>query len=143
MLLLQTLCSHYFQIVLGLTFRSLTEDSKKMTGSQQSLSNAQGTYLSSVRLGVVILSLCLGILLFGLDVNIIGTAIPQITTDFHSLPDVSWYGSAYLLTVTAFQPLFGNMYKFFTAKLVYLGSLLVFEGEQYPQLKISRLVSLN
>lgn len=24
-------------------------------------------------------------------------AIPRITSDFHSLPDVGWYGSAYLL----------------------------------------------
>jgi MFS family permease len=86
------------------------------------------TSVTSWKLAVVIGSLCLGILLFGLDVNILGTAIPQITTDFRSLRDVAWYGSAYLLTVTAFQPLFGNLYKFFNAKLVYLASLLVFEG---------------
>lgn len=86
------------------------------------------TYLGSWRLVTVIGSLCLGIFLFGLDTNIIGTAIPRITTDFHSLPDVSWYGSSYLLTVTAFQPLFGSLYKFFNAKIVYLVSLVVFEG---------------
>ncbi|KAM4064611.1 major facilitator superfamily protein [Hirsutella rhossiliensis] len=79
------------------------------------------------RLAVVMGSLCLGIFLFGLDTNIIGTAIPRITTDFQSLPDVSWYGSAYLLTVTAFQPLFGNLFKFFDAKIVYLTSLVIFE----------------
>lgn len=84
---------------------------------------------SAWRVAIVISSLCLGILLFGLDVNILGTAIPRITTDFHSLADVSWYGSAYLLTVTAFQPLFGNLYKYFNAKVVYLASLVVFEGE--------------
>ncbi|KAH8159043.1 hypothetical protein CIB48_g9207 [Xylaria polymorpha] len=82
---------------------------------------------SAWRVAIVIGSLCLGILLFGLDVNILGTAIPRITTDFHSLADVSWYGSAYLLTVTAFQPLFGNLYKYFNAKVVYLASLVVFE----------------
>jgi MFS family permease len=89
---------------------------------------AAETYLGSWRLVTVIGSLCLGIFLFGLDTNIIGTAIPRITTDFHSLPDVSWYGSSYLLTVTAFQPLFGSLFKFFNAKIVYLASLLVFEG---------------
>lgn len=92
------------------------------------------TSLTSWKLAVVIGSLCLGILLFGLDVNILGTAIPQITTDFQSLRDVAWYGSAYLLTVTAFQPLFGNLYKFFNAKLVYLASLLVFEGQFPPHI---------
>lgn len=84
-------------------------------------------YLSPWRLVTVIGSLCLGIFLFGLDTNIIGTAIPRITTDFHSLPDVSWYGSSYLLTVTAFQPFFGSLYRFFNTKVVYLASLMVFE----------------
>ncbi|KAK4206941.1 cytochrome P450 [Rhypophila decipiens] len=79
-------------------------------------------------LSIIILSLCLGIFLFGLDINIIGTAIPQITTEFRSLHDMSWYGSVYLLTVTAFQPLFGNLYKYFSAKVVYLASLLIFEA---------------
>ncbi|PSR77158.1 major facilitator superfamily domain-containing protein [Coniella lustricola] len=83
--------------------------------------------LTSWRLAVVIGSLCLGIFLFGLDTNIIGTAIPRITTEFHSLGDVSWYGSAYLLAVTVIQPLFGNFYKFFNVKKVYLISLLIFE----------------
>ncbi|GAW25755.1 putative HC-toxin efflux carrier TOXA [Rosellinia necatrix] len=79
------------------------------------------------RLAVVIASLCLGIFLFGLDVNIIGVAIPRITTFFNSLPDVAWYGSAYLLALTAFQPMFGNLYKYFNAKVVYLVSLIIFE----------------
>ncbi|KAK8081415.1 MFS general substrate transporter [Apiospora saccharicola] len=84
-------------------------------------------YLRSWRLAVVITSLCFGILLLGLDMNIIGVAIPRITTDFRSLGDIAWYGSAYLLTITAFQPLFGNLYKFFNAKTVYLVSLILFE----------------
>ncbi|KAJ2999269.1 hypothetical protein NUW58_g43 [Xylaria curta] len=83
--------------------------------------------LGSWRLGVVITSLCLGIFLLGLDQNIIGVAIPRITTEFRSLNDIAWYGSAYLLTITAFQPFFGNLYKYFNAKLVYLVSLVLFE----------------
>lgn len=41
--------------------------------------------------------------------------------------DIAWYGSSYLLTVTAFQPLFGNFYKYFPAKPVYLISIAIFE----------------
>ncbi|KAM7219719.1 Major facilitator superfamily domain containing protein [Rhypophila decipiens] len=89
--------------------------------------SATGT-LESWRLAIVIGSLCLGVFLFGLDTTIIATAIPQITTEFRSLADVSWYGSAYLLTLTAFQPLFGNLYKYFNGKVVYLVSLVVFEA---------------
>jgi hypothetical protein len=100
------------------------------TGEVQGSSppSAAGGHLQSWRLAIVIGTLCLGAFLYGLDANIIGTAIPRITTDFKSLPAVAWYGSSYLLTVTAFQPFFGNLYKFFNAKLVYLASLLIFEG---------------
>lgn len=38
-------------------------------------------YLRSWRLVIVISMLCLGIFLYGLDVNIIGVAIPSITTE--------------------------------------------------------------
>lgn len=89
---------------------------------------ANDAHLSPWRLTAVISSLCLGIFLFGLDINIIGVAVPHITTEFHSLFDVAWYGSAYMLTLTAFQPLFGNLYKYFNAKVVYLVSLATFEG---------------
>lgn len=92
---------------------------------------AKDEYLRSWRLVVVIGSLCLGIFLLGLDMNIIGVAIPRITTDFKSLEDIAWYGSAYLLTITAFQPFFGNLYKYFNAKMVYLVSLVLFEGKAY------------
>ncbi|KAI0383424.1 MFS general substrate transporter [Hypomontagnella monticulosa] len=88
---------------------------------------AKDEYLRSWRLVVVIGSLCLGIFLLGLDMNIIGVAIPRITTDFKSLEDIAWYGSAYLLTITAFQPFFGSLYKYFNAKMVYLVSLVLFE----------------
>ena len=30
------------------------------------------------------------------DQTILGTAVPQITNDFHSLQDVGWYASAYV-----------------------------------------------
>ena len=86
------------------------------------------THLQSWKLPTVIGSLCLGIFLLGLDMNIIGVAVPRITTDFRSLNDIAWYGSAYLLTITAFQPFFGNLYKYFNAKAMYLASLILFEG---------------
>ncbi|EDN97547.1 hypothetical protein SS1G_12398 [Sclerotinia sclerotiorum 1980 UF-70] len=63
-------------------------------------------YLQSWRLGIVITSLFIGAFLIALDVNIINVPIPNISTEFNSLPDVAWYDSAYLLTITAFQPTF-------------------------------------
>ncbi|KAK5654788.1 hypothetical protein OQA88_6824 [Cercophora sp. LCS_1] len=62
------------------------------------------------------------------DRLIISTAIPQITDDFHSVTDIGWYGSAYLITNCAFQLLFGKLYTFFSVKAVYIISILLFEA---------------
>ena len=62
------------------------------------------------------------------DRLIISTAIPQITNDFHSVTDIGWYGSAYLLTNCAFQLLFGKLYTFFGVKAVFLTAVFLFEA---------------
>jgi MFS family permease len=54
-------------------------------------------------------------------------AIPQITDEFNSLPDVGWYGSAYLLACCSFQLLFGKLYTFYAVKTVFLANVLLFE----------------
>jgi MFS transporter, DHA2 family, glioxin efflux transporter len=38
-----------------------------------------------------------------LDMTIVATAIPKITDEFHGLDFVSWIGSAFFLTLAAFQ----------------------------------------
>ena len=86
-------------------------------------------YPGGWRLTAILASLCLGTLLVAIDNTIIGVAIPKISTVFHALDDVGWYGSAYLLTVTALQPTFGNMYKYFDIKITYVVSVVVFESE--------------
>jgi hypothetical protein len=76
-------------------------------------------YITGIKLAVVIISVTMAAILYMLDISIIATvslprahwrirhnansigclfwAIPYITSDFHSLPDVGWYGSAYFL----------------------------------------------
>ncbi|KAL0256657.1 hypothetical protein SLS55_009053 [Diplodia seriata] len=62
------------------------------------------------------------------DRTIIATAIPIITNEFHSLGDVGWYGSAYMLTGCTTQLLVGRIYTFYNQKVVYLTSLFLFEA---------------
>lgn len=87
------------------------------------------TYLYSWRLFVVIASLFLGQFLMALDVNIINVAIPEISTHFAALNDVAWYGAAYLLTITAFQPTFGTVYSSFNIDMTYKVCIVIFEGK--------------
>jgi MFS family permease len=84
-------------------------------------------YITGWRLGVIITSLFFGTFLLALDTTIVNVAIPKITTDFRALDDVAWYGSAYLVTLTALQPVYGSMYKFFDASVVYRISIVIFE----------------
>ncbi len=88
-----------------------------------------GRYMEGLLLWVTILALALGTLLVAIDNTIIAVAIPKISSVFNSLSQVGWYGSAYLLTVTAMQPTCGRIYKFFDMKYTFLCSVLVFEGK--------------
>ena len=75
-------------------------------------------YLTLWKLNLVTASLYLGTLLVAIDTTIISVAVPRITSSFQTLDDAGWYGSGYLLTVTACQPSFGKIYKFFNVKAV-------------------------
>ncbi|KAF2642481.1 major facilitator superfamily transporter [Massarina eburnea CBS 473.64] len=72
-------------------------------------------------------SLYISIFLIALDRTIIGPAIPAITNQFHSLDDVGWYGSAYMLTSCGFILLYGRIYTFFATKPVFLSGIVLFE----------------
>lgn len=73
----------------------------------------EGEWVSGIKLVVIVVALTTAAFLMLLDTSIVttvsasscthatilttGKAIPRITSDFHSLPDIGWYGSAYLL----------------------------------------------
>ncbi|OTA91517.1 hypothetical protein M434DRAFT_342951 [Hypoxylon sp. CO27-5] len=84
-------------------------------------------YLEGWRLHAVIACLFFGQFLIALDTNVINVALPNISSDFKALQDVAWYGNAYLLTITALQPVYGSMYKYFRTDVVYRISILIFE----------------
>lgn len=86
-------------------------------------------YPTGFRLGIILLSLFLGTFLVAIDTTIVSVAVPKISTQFHALNDVGWYGSAYLITTTALQPAAGTIYKLFDVKLVYLTFIIIFEGK--------------
>ncbi|KAI3390931.1 hypothetical protein diail_8346 [Diaporthe ilicicola] len=88
---------------------------------------ADQNYPSGLKLTIIMLGLELAVLCVALDNTIVATAIPKITQQFHALDDVGWYGSAYLLTLCAFQLFFGRLYQRFSVKWVFLACLFIFE----------------
>jgi len=84
-------------------------------------------YPTGLKLVLIITSLCMAVFLVALDQTIIAPALGAITAEYKSVKDIGWYGSAYLLTTTALQPMYGTVYKLFNVKLAYLGAVFIFE----------------
>ncbi|THV76873.1 MFS general substrate transporter [Aureobasidium pullulans] len=105
---------------------SMEKEPETITSPPQDEEEA-ASYLTGLTLLSVVVSLVLVIFLMMLDTSIVATAIPRITTQFHSLEDVGWYGSAYLLANCALQPLAGKIYKEFSYKWAFLWFFGLFE----------------
>ncbi|KKA30913.1 hypothetical protein TD95_002630 [Thielaviopsis punctulata] len=88
---------------------------------------ASSAYPAGVKLALIMLSLGMSLFLFALDRLIIATAVPRITDDFHSVTDISWYGSAFLFATCALQLIYGKLYSFYNIKWVLLASIVLFE----------------
>ncbi|KAI5865360.1 putative MFS multidrug transporter [Durotheca rogersii] len=84
-------------------------------------------YVSGYKLVLLLISLSTFFFLVMLDMSIITTAVPQITSDFQRLQDIGWYHGAYQLASATLQPLTGTVYSRISAKWVFLGFFGVFE----------------
>ncbi|RFU31415.1 hypothetical protein B7463_g4900, partial [Scytalidium lignicola] len=84
-------------------------------------------YPTGARLIFIVLALVLSIFLVSLDLTIVATAIPKITDEFNGLQDVSWYSSAFFMTIGGFQSAWGKTYKYFPLKISFLISIFIFE----------------
>jgi hypothetical protein len=79
----------------------------------------QREYPTGFKRALILLPVTLAYFLFFLDLAIVSTATPAITSRFNSLVDVGWYGGAYQLGGSAFQPLSGKIYRYFSTKASY------------------------
>lgn len=77
---------------------------------------------------VITVFLCLssGIFMAVLDQSIIATALPSINSDFHSGSTSTFVATAYLITGTAVQPLYGRLSDIFGRKVMMLTALGIF-----------------
>ncbi|KAJ2795742.1 hypothetical protein H4R21_004987, partial [Coemansia helicoidea] len=73
-------------------------------------------------------SLALAMLLASLDVTIVTTAIPKISLEFHALSEATWIATAYMLTTTALQPLYGRLSDTFGRTPTLIVAIAVFMG---------------
>lgn len=93
----------------------------------QHTDNEESQYVTGFKLAIIMVSTTLIFFLVMLDLSIITTAVPYITSEFHSLLDVGWYGSAYLLASCSLQPLTGKIYTYYSSKKTFLIFVALFE----------------
>ncbi|KAK0821415.1 hypothetical protein LTR75_000890 [Friedmanniomyces endolithicus] len=79
--------------------------------------------LSRIARILILVPVILTYFLWFLDLAVISTATPAITSEFNSLVDVGWYGGAYQLGSSAFTPLTGKLFPQWT----FLTFFLIFE----------------
>ncbi|KAK4465133.1 major facilitator superfamily transporter [Cladorrhinum samala] len=84
-------------------------------------------YPEGWKLHCILMPVLLAYFLVYLDLAIVSTATPAITARFNSLTDVGWYGGAYQLGSSAFQPISGKIYNYFSTKWAFLAFFCVFE----------------
>ncbi|KAH7460146.1 putative efflux pump [Fusarium oxysporum f. sp. matthiolae] len=102
-----------------------SDGDEKQTGTPPAVDD--GDYPTGFRLIAIVIALALGVFLVSLDMTIVATAIPKITDEFQSLTDVSWYSSAFFMTLGGFQSAWGKAYKYFPLKLSFMMAILIFE----------------
>jgi hypothetical protein len=73
-------------------------------------------YPQGMSLYGILTAVVLAYFLVYLDLAIMSTATPSITSAFDSIVDIGWYGGAYQLASAAFQPLSGKIYTYFSIK---------------------------
>ncbi|CAG8555420.1 2756_t:CDS:2 [Ambispora gerdemannii] len=83
--------------------------------------------LSPTEFKLVMLGIAFGVFLAAIDQTIVSTALAKIASDFNAFNQISWVATAYLLTATAFQPVYGKISDIFGRKATFLFAIVVFE----------------
>ncbi|KAI1851283.1 hypothetical protein JX265_012304 [Neoarthrinium moseri] len=116
--------------VVGDASNEGTEE-KSQSPSPKAVSQAAGppavSYPGPLMGSLFTISLLLAQFLVALDMSIITTAIPTISSEFHSVDQIGWYGSAFFLCLATFQAFWGRAYKYFSLKIAFLTCIGIFE----------------
>ncbi|SCV00515.1 LAMI_0G05556g1_1 [Lachancea mirantina] len=82
--------------------------------------------LSSSRVFAIIFALFTGSFLSAMDMTLVATLMPTIASELDASSQMSWIATSYLLSCSAFQPLYGKLSDIFGRKAMLVWSNLVF-----------------
>ncbi|KXH31768.1 hypothetical protein CSIM01_09443 [Colletotrichum simmondsii] len=67
-------------------------------------------------------------ILFALDNTVVADVQPQIVLQFESIQDIAWLAVAFIMSTTAVNLFYGQLYSHLSPKWLYIGSVAVFEA---------------
>ncbi|KAL4068288.1 major facilitator superfamily domain-containing protein [Scleroderma yunnanense] len=109
---------------LGSTATTSPTDTATLSSGQEA---QVGPPFSTLRLLFVHIGAALTLFLATTDATIVSTSLPTIASDFGaSQAQYTWVGTAYMLTQTAFQPLYGMLSDLVGRKNVLYASMFIF-----------------
>jgi sugar phosphate permease len=82
--------------------------------------------LTPTRFWVMYLPILLVYFVATFDSTLMASSHPVITSYFHSSNSASWLSTAFMLTSTTFQPLYGRLSDTFGRRLLYIFALIMF-----------------
>lgn len=89
-------------------------------------SESEGIEDMKGRMKYIFPALTIGVLLSAADQTIIVSSYGRIGSELHALNSTSWIATAYFLTLTSFQPLYGKLSDIFGRKACLLWGYLIF-----------------
>lgn len=108
-----TLASHQY----GAVSNDVTGENGAISG-EESEDELNGFALPKKELYTVIASLFMASFLAALDTTVVTTLLSVIASDLDAVENISWIATAYLLSCSAFQPLFGKLSDIFGRKVL-------------------------
>ncbi|THX04668.1 MFS general substrate transporter [Aureobasidium pullulans] len=101
-------------------------DLERQTSLEERQKQYEGQPEMRKKMKVIFPALTVGVLLSAADQTIIVSSYGKIGSELKALNNVSWIATAYFLTLTSFQPLYGKMSDIFGRKSCLLFAYLVF-----------------
>ncbi|KAK0706241.1 major facilitator superfamily domain-containing protein [Lasiosphaeria miniovina] len=95
--------------------------------SERKAGHEHDAYPTGLALMAILGAVAVSFFLVFLDMAVMSTVAPAVTTGFDALTDVGWYASAYQLASAACTPMTGKIYSYFHIRWSFLVFFLIFE----------------
>lgn len=103
------------------------QKAEQHTDTPESKKTTTPEYMTGFPFYITFACLLLAALLSALNTSTISTATPSITNAFHSIQDIGWYSSSYLISNCAMLPLTGQVFAIFPLRMTFVTFLFIFE----------------